>query len=107
MDSILIATFITGLTALNMLDMARKEKLPLDTGKTEEFIRKLSAFANSMQVTNVSDGVMAYGGYWCQTDLANFTRTWIHARATTYSVLFNLRYEGVVDVPYYSVYGWD
>lgn len=99
--------YISGITALNMLEISKKENLELDKVKVREFIGRLAAFARTLQVTDITAGEKAYGGFWGQLNLAEFTRTWIHARGTTYSILFNLRYEGVVDVPYYSVYGWD
>jgi hypothetical protein len=67
----------------------------------------LSEFTLTLQVTDIVAGAMGYGGFWGQLNLADFNKSWIHARAATYSILFNLRYEGVIDVPYYSVYGWD
>jgi hypothetical protein len=99
--------FIAGITALDMLDIAKQDNLTLDRERVESFIRGIAEFTRTLQITDIEAGVMAYGGYWGQVNLAEFSKTWIHARAATYSVLFNLRCEGVVGVPYYSVYGWD
>jgi hypothetical protein len=48
----------------------------------------------------------SFEGFYGQLNLADFRREWIHAPMTTYSVIFNLRYDGVVNVQYYSAFGW-
>ncbi len=101
--------FIAGLTALDMLEIARRDNLELDQERVGRFVRGIADFTRTMQVTDADaeEGLMAFGGFWGQLDLAKFEKKWIHARGTTYSMMFNLRLEGCVDVPYYSVFGWE
>ena len=98
--------YISALTALDALQLAAEKKLPIDQERLGRFVRRSAEFALTLQETKPDD-VKSFGGFYGQTDLQNFRREWIHARATTYSVIFNLRYEGGVKVPFYSVFGWD
>ena len=99
--------FISMITALDMLELAREKGLKIDRERIETFISRCSDFTLTLQETDPGKGVKAYGGFYGQLDLQDFRREWIHARATTYSVIFNLRCEGKIKVPFYSIYGWD
>lgn len=99
--------YISALTALEMLDLAKEKGIKIDTERIEKFIRRCADFALGMQEIVPCSGIKACGGFYGQIDLKDFRREWIHARATTYSVIFNLRYEGEIKVPFYSIYGWD
>ena len=98
--------YIAMMTALDALQLAAEKNLPIDKERLDRFVRRATGFALSLQETKPDD-VKTFGGFYGQTDLQNFRREWIHARGTTYSVIFNLRYEGVVKVPFYSIFGWD
>ncbi len=95
------------ITALDMLELAREKGLKIEWERIETFISRCSDFTLTLQETDPGKGVKAYGGFYGQLDLQDFRREWIHARATTYSVIFNLRCEGKIKVPFYSIYGWD
>ena len=99
--------YISMLTALDMLELAKEKGIKLDTPRISTFIRRCSDFALTLQETDPGKDIKAFGGFYGQVGLEDFRREWIHARAATYSVIFNLRYEGVIKVPYYSVFGWD
>jgi hypothetical protein len=98
--------YISAITALDAMQLAEEKKLDMDRERLQAFVRRSAEFALSLQETKPDD-VKSFGGFYGQTNLENFRREWIHARATTYSVIFNLRYEGVVKVPFYSAFGWD
>ena len=98
--------FVSGLSALDAMELAAEKKQPIDRPRLEKFLARIAAVAPSFQETDPAD-IKAFGGYYGQLNLADFRREWIHARATTYSIIFNLRYEGVVKPPYFSVFGWD
>jgi len=98
--------YICTITALDALALAAEKKLPIGKERLERFVRRAAEFALSLQETRPDD-LKSYGGFYGQTNLENFRREWIHARGTTYSMIFNLRYEGGIEVPYYSVLGWD
>ena len=99
--------YISALTAMEILDIARDKGIKLDREHIEKFIRRTSDFALTMQESDPAADLKSYGGFYGQKDLDdNFQRDWVHARATTYSVLFNLRYERKLQVPFYSSYGW-
>ena len=85
------------------LEAAEIRRMEVPTPRLE---RRCAEFAVTVQETKPDD-VKAFGGFYGQLNLADFRREWIHARATTYSVIFNLRYEGLVKVPFYSAFGWD
>ena len=99
--------YVAALTALNMLDLAKEKGIEIDKPRLEKFIRRCSDFALTLQETDPASGIKANGGFYGQINLKDFRKEWIHARATTYSILFNLRYEGKINVPFYSVHGWD
>ena len=98
--------YISALTALDAMDLAAEKKLAIDAARLRRFVRRCAEFAVTVQETKPDD-VKAFGGFYGQLNLADFRREWIHARATTYSVIFNLRNEGLVKVPFYSAFGWD
>ena len=97
--------YICAITALDALQLAAEKKLPIDKERLDRFVRRSAEFALSLQETKPDD-VMSFGGFYGQTNIENSRREWIHARGTTYSVIFNLRYEGAVKVPFYSLFGW-
>jgi len=99
--------YVAALTALDMLDLAKEKGIEVDKPRLEKFIRRCSDFALTLQETDPDAGIKAYGGFYGQVNLSDFRKEWLHARGTTYSILFNLRYEGKIDVPFYSVHGWD
>ena len=98
--------YISAITAADALELAAAKGLPIGRERMARFVRRSAEFALSLQETRPDD-LKAFGGFYGQTNLQNFRREWIHARATTYSVIFNVRYEGAVKVPFYSVFGWD
>jgi hypothetical protein len=98
--------YISMITALDALALAVEKNAPIEKERLERFVRRAAEFALTLQETR-PDEMKSFGGFYGQTNLENFRREWIHARGTTYSMIFNLRYEGGVRVPYYSVFGWD
>jgi hypothetical protein len=99
--------YVAALTALNMLDLAKEKGIEVNKPRLEKFIRRCSDFALTLQETDPAAGTKAHGAFYGQINLNDFRKEWLHARATTYSILFNLRYEGKISVPFYSVHGWD
>ncbi|MHC4394690.1 MAG: hypothetical protein ACYS1A_03460 [Planctomycetota bacterium] len=99
--------YVAALTALNMMALADEKGIEIDKTRINKFIRRCTDFALTLQETDPAAGTKAYGAFYGQINLNDFRKEWLHARATTYSVLFNLRREGKVSVPFYSVHGWD
>ena len=99
--------FVAALTAMNMIDLAKEKGIEVDKPRLQKFIRRCTNFALTLQETDPASGTKAYGGFYGQINLKDFRKEWLHARATTYSILSNLRCEGKVSIPFYSVHGWD
>lgn len=98
--------YVSALTALDALQLAAEKGLAIDQERVATFVRRCAEYGATFQETRPHD-IKAFGGFYGQINLQEFRREWVHARPTNYSIIFNLRYEGAVKVPYYSVFGWD
>jgi hypothetical protein len=97
-------TYIAALTLLELCRIIESEGLDIDTEPYYQAIHKAARFGQTLQEKDPGD-IRSYGGLYGQTEFG-LNRDRIHHRVTGYSVIFNVRYEGEVKVPYYSTYGW-
>jgi len=98
------AVYVAGLTILEFCRIIEVEGMNIDTASYYKTVLKGARFGLTQQEKKSLD-LMAYGGFYGVTNFA-LNKNTIHHRVTGYSLLFNLRYEGKIDVPYYSTYGW-
>jgi DUF1680 family protein len=99
------AVYVAGMTMLELCRVIETEKMAVDTASYYQAVRRGARFGLSLQERQPYDK-MTYGGFWGQTNFG-LNKDRIHHRVTGYSLIFNLRYEGRMDVPYYSTFGWD
>ena len=99
------AVFVAGLHLLDLCRVIEEEKMGIDTAPYLRAVRQGARFGLSLQERTPGD-VRTYGGLYGQNPFG-VSRERIHHRETGYSVIFHLRYEGKVAVPYYSVFGWE
>ncbi|MFC1562668.1 hypothetical protein ACFL4Z_01300 [candidate division KSB1 bacterium] len=98
------AVYVASLTMLELCKVIEDEKMKIDTIPYYKAVRKAALFGLTLQERELRD-IMAYGGFYGQTNFG-LNKDRIHHRVTGYSLIFNLRYEGRIDVPCYSTYGW-
>ena len=96
--------FLAGLTWQNFVRFIREKKLRVSTAPYEKAIKKVAAFAPTIQERDPRD-LRAYGGLYGQSNF-NVSRNWIHHRGTGYSLIFMVRAEGGVTPAGYDVFGW-
>ena len=99
------AVYVAGMTMLELCRVIELEKLATDTVPFYRAVHRGARFGLSLQERQPYDR-MTYGGFWGQTNFG-LNKDRIHHRVTGYSLIFNLRYEGRLDAPYYSTFGWD
>ncbi|MFC1563075.1 hypothetical protein ACFL4Z_03390 [candidate division KSB1 bacterium] len=98
------AVYVTSLTMLELCRVIEDERMNIDTAPYYKAVHKAARFGLTLQERESRD-IMAYGGFYGQTYFG-LNKDRIHHRVTGYSLIFNLRYEGRINVPYYSTYGW-
>ena len=98
--------YSSSMSVLEAIALAEEKGLEINRKELDNFVRGCADFGLTMQETDPTKNIKSYGGFYCQS-WHSLRRDWIHARNTTYSILFNLRYEGRIKVPFYSLYGWD
>lgn len=99
------AVHVSGLHLLDLCRIIDEEKMGIDPAPYLRAVDKGARFGLSLQERSAEDS-RSYGGLYGQNPLG-ISRERIHHRETGYSVIFHLRYEGKVTIPYYSIFGWD
>jgi len=99
------AIYVASLSMLEFCRVIEDEGMNIDTEPYYKAVLKGARFGLTQQEKESLD-VMAYGGFYGDTRFALNKHLILH-RVTGYSLIFNLRYEGKIDVPYYSTYGWE
>jgi hypothetical protein len=99
------AVYVSGFHLLDLCRIVEEEKAGIDTAPYLRAVAKGARFGLSLQERDSRDP-RAYGALYGQNPFG-ISREHIHHRETGYSLIFNLRYEGEVAVPYYSIFGWD
>jgi len=98
------AVYVAGLTLLELCRVIEDNRMDIDTDPYYRSVHRGARFGLTLQERESRD-IKAYGGFYGQTYFG-LNRDRIHHRVTGYSLIFNLRYEGKIDVPFYSTYGW-
>jgi hypothetical protein len=98
------AVYVAGVTILEFCQIIEVEGMNIDTVSYYKAVLNGARFGLTQQEKESRD-VMAFGGFYGRTNFA-LNKILIHHRVTGYSLIFNLRHEGKIDVPYYSTYGW-
>jgi len=98
------AMYIHAMTLVDFCRISHDRNLGVDLSPYVEACHRLARFALTMQERELRDP-MAYGGFYGQTNYA-LDRDRIHHRATGYSLVFHVRYEGKQDTPFLSAMGW-
>lgn len=98
------AVYVSGLHLLDLCRIIEEERMDIATAPYLRAVSKGARFGLSLQERNAGDS-RAYGGLYGQNPLG-ISRDRIHHRETGYSLIFHLRYEGKIVVPFYSLFGW-
>jgi len=88
-----------------MCQIIDEEKMGIDTVPYLRAVRRGARFGLSLQERDARD-IRAYGGLYGQNPFG-ISRDRIHHRETGYSLIFYVRYQGKLGVPYYSIFGWE
>jgi hypothetical protein len=99
------AVYVASNLMFEFCKVIQNRNLEVPTDPYSESIRRAARFGKTLQERSSRD-VKAYGGFYGQTDFG-LNKDRIHHRVTGYSIIFNLKYEGMTEVPYYSVTGWE
>jgi hypothetical protein len=96
-------TFVTALTLLDFMEVAKQKGLQDDTGPMADALLKAARFGLGVQETKPGD-LRSYGGMYGQSNYS-VSRDRIHNRSTAYSLFLYLRMAGG-EAPCASALGW-